>query len=334
MNERDRVFDVAKGIGIILVIYNHCSPIIFGKIISLFHVPLFFFISGILCNKKDFSKISFLDFVNKKRKSLLFPYWIAGIIDFIIYMIVSPNFFIPKHNIVHQMIYFLLGMRNYNYYYFTGALWFLTALFSCELIAFVLVKFVNHKAIFLGSIIVGCVAIILTNTCVFRYSLPFNLDSLIYLFPIWGLGYMLGSKKIVVDIKTLALQILGLLFFLLLILRKNGYIDVFSMDVGNPYIYFVGAIAGSYLIVLIANGIVLYLNKKITSLFVFVGMNSIYFLVIHQQMVLHPLNSYNIVWDSGFLNFIFRFILCLIVPVIWILIKKGIDSKCFMRRIK
>lgn len=43
--------DFVRGLGMILVILGHCSiPDPFWKIIYMFHMPLFFFVSG-LCHK-------------------------------------------------------------------------------------------------------------------------------------------------------------------------------------------------------------------------------------------------------------------------------------------
>ena len=45
--QRDKSIDIAKGIGIILVVYGHLAcPI--SEEIFLFHMPLFFLLSGFL----------------------------------------------------------------------------------------------------------------------------------------------------------------------------------------------------------------------------------------------------------------------------------------------
>ena len=47
MKNRISYFDIAKGIGIILVMFAHVTlPITLEKFIYSFHVPLFFFLSG------------------------------------------------------------------------------------------------------------------------------------------------------------------------------------------------------------------------------------------------------------------------------------------------
>ena len=61
-NKRLDYLDVAKGIGILLVILGHCQLGRIGRAHSLiysFHMPLFFFISGVcFSNKYTFSTLA------------------------------------------------------------------------------------------------------------------------------------------------------------------------------------------------------------------------------------------------------------------------------------
>ena len=61
-NKRLDNLDVAKGIGILLVIFGHCQLGWIGSVHSLiysFHMPLFFFISGVcFSNKYTFSTLA------------------------------------------------------------------------------------------------------------------------------------------------------------------------------------------------------------------------------------------------------------------------------------
>lgn len=56
--KRDNVIDVAKGIGIVLVVFAHINftePIQF--FIYSFHMPLFFIISGVLFTKEKYPSL-------------------------------------------------------------------------------------------------------------------------------------------------------------------------------------------------------------------------------------------------------------------------------------
>ena len=89
--QRQRYLDVAKGIGIILVVIGHCIPdastpegisnksfaVLFSVIYS-FHMPLFFFISGYL-SKILYTTADRISSLKKKFERLMIPYFFVGI---------------------------------------------------------------------------------------------------------------------------------------------------------------------------------------------------------------------------------------------------------------
>ena len=94
----------------------------FSKIIHSFHMPLFFFISGIFFTKPK----SFDLFVMKKSKSLLIPYLFFGIINYLVFVIVS---LIEKKMVDITPLQHLFSYNTYGLA-IGGALWFLFALLS------------------------------------------------------------------------------------------------------------------------------------------------------------------------------------------------------------
>lgn len=48
MKGRIEYIDQTKGIGILLVLIGHCSLPLVGKFIYMFHMPLFYILSGVL----------------------------------------------------------------------------------------------------------------------------------------------------------------------------------------------------------------------------------------------------------------------------------------------
>jgi len=67
--------DIAKGYGIILVIFAHLKNWSFNNYIYSFHLPLFFFLSGYVFKANN----TFLDSILKKIKGLIIPYFMLGI---------------------------------------------------------------------------------------------------------------------------------------------------------------------------------------------------------------------------------------------------------------
>lgn len=63
--------DIAKGMAIICVILGHLGISSINRVVYVFHMPLFFFISGYLISQKD----PYFLFVKHKAKRLLRPYF-------------------------------------------------------------------------------------------------------------------------------------------------------------------------------------------------------------------------------------------------------------------
>lgn len=142
-NNRIRYMDILKGLAIIMVVMGHCDAK-GGKLIYLFHMPLFFFISGYFYNKN----YSFKVILKKRIKSLYLP--------FLKYEIL----FLILHNIFYKLdIYSLNSNSPIGKYSFQAALnrlfhillfdgsemllspfWFLTCLFVTTLIFTIIVK--------------------------------------------------------------------------------------------------------------------------------------------------------------------------------------------------
>lgn len=65
---------IAKAIGILLMVAAHAGiPDIFSRLIVMFHMPLFFFMSG-YCFKKVYLSSSSMMFINKRLKGLYVPF--------------------------------------------------------------------------------------------------------------------------------------------------------------------------------------------------------------------------------------------------------------------
>lgn len=125
--------DVAKGIGIVLVVVGHSM---FPKhiLISGFHMPLFFILAGITFS----AKTNLTTFIFKKIQRILIPFFFWYILSY------------------------LLGLSN-------GPLWFLYTLFSSLVCVYVLVKYTN---LFCQSFIVLTISLCIWGKYSFIDYLP------------------------------------------------------------------------------------------------------------------------------------------------------------------
>ena len=77
--KRDQTWDIVKGIGIILVVIGHSGcPAYLKHFIYLFHMGLFFFISGMFLSNPNLNNLK--QFTQKKLNRLYIPFIITGII--------------------------------------------------------------------------------------------------------------------------------------------------------------------------------------------------------------------------------------------------------------
>lgn len=122
--KRIKYFDLVRAFGIILMIMGHVG---FGKRfdywIHAFHMPIFFIISGYFFNaqKSQNWKCNMI----KKMKTILLPYFVFGIFHILLYSVM-----LSYSNTYWKSLFW----DNSQGIPIAGALWFLTALFFCELI--------------------------------------------------------------------------------------------------------------------------------------------------------------------------------------------------------
>lgn len=125
-NKRNVEIDIAKGIGILLVIIGHGAIPTWSKdAISSFHMPLFFILSGYF-----FRNENPLTRIQKDAKRLLLPYVVTMTV-ITLYMLVVHQLF--KHDgwyyFINSLWFWIFPTGAPGGLYFSGPIWFLFALF-------------------------------------------------------------------------------------------------------------------------------------------------------------------------------------------------------------
>lgn len=173
---RSEYIDYAKGFGIMLVMWAHINssgPI--ATYIYFFHMPLFFFISGMLFNRSKYN--SFAEFVKRKAKGLLLPYAIYSVATWVVwcgYNLVAGN---SVDSYWWPLLQTLIAQGSQGYLVHNTALWFVPCLFVIEMIYYWLSKL--PKAV----TVLCCCGLAILNIAMVRIvgstweALPFNLDT-------------------------------------------------------------------------------------------------------------------------------------------------------------
>ena len=266
MKERYKELDLMKGIGILLVYIGHSfnftnfkwTKIFFflGSTTYSFHMPLFFFISGLLSNTNK--EINLEKFYKGKLKRLLIPYLFINLIDFI------PRTLFPK------LVNSEFGGLKEVLLYGTKISWFVYTLFIIFMIFPILDKYILKKDRYY---LFGIVLIAINYLKIFENIEIFSLNKVVTYLLYFYLGYIIKpfyKEKIKngVGSKNLTFFIISIVF--LSLSYRYHYLNYF-----NSVIF---AILGTLFVLNISLRI-----KEDTSIykfFNFLGINSLTFYLI------------------------------------------------------
>lgn len=197
---RIRYIDVARGIGILLVVLAHNDlalvSLLLYRFIYSFHMPLFFFLSGYFLK----SEASFLRFLGRRFNTVLKPYL------FTILLIYLTSVSFSKMSFKTALERMLKAMYASGLYIDWAQLWFLPSLFVTSLVAYLfqrlLLKHIRARLlrwlVLLGVAAVGVYfleafypySLALHGKEYELYGLPYSLDLVL----LTGFFYLLGSE--------------------------------------------------------------------------------------------------------------------------------------------
>lgn len=273
--------DFARGLAALGVMYDHVLPwyVGVGKWIYTWHIPIFFIISGILLEvKDDWRSKTYKELFVKDMKHLMYPYLVFNIIETVI-----MSFMFPVKDVLVGVFHFCIldGLQ---------VLWFLSALLVARIVFFQLMKRTDRKAVMMTIIVA-----VMVVTSVFSLMGPWAKSSDGLIMKIYGFvnifnrsligfvfleigfhgarilkkyqpGNSLKWSSFVVSL------ILGILFY------SCNMVDIRFSKIGNPFLFYVMALAGSIVIFIISEYAV---RIRWLSSIQYMGVHSIVFMITH-----------------------------------------------------
>ena len=249
---------MAKGVGILLVIVGHITltPSVLKVWIYSFHMPLFFACSGLTFSISKYTNYG--AFVKAKIRSIAIPYVFLGISLWalsILYSIASQlchgNSVEVHLDIWRFVLSLLLGHRLHTYYF---SLWFLCALFFSELVFYFVVKYERQGSLYYAA--VACVSLGV-QYLVFQYVHGWflSLDLVPAGIAFLAMGRMfrkLEESRPMAYRKPWQIPIALVLSVLTAAwnYRAAGITDLYSCSIGNPVLYGLSAMTGSWFVFL------------------------------------------------------------------------------------
>lgn len=265
--------DICRGIGILLVLYGHALGSDKNRfLIYAFHMPLFFFLSGIVFRH---SHASFLSIVLKNTRTILFPYLVFALLTYILGLLLIPPATLSHEAITKQLYGILYGNANEGYLAFNTALWFLPCLFVTKLLFTILDRIIKSKKMLWTVLIVFSVGAYLGSVFYRDIKLPFGIEIALTGVVFFGAGYLwnqsekikyiLQQKKIVFSIGAL---ILLLIFATLNFSMHGSQIDMRVNRLNDFYLFYLAAFSG------IASAVLGSMIIKKSTLLEYIGKHS------------------------------------------------------------
>ncbi len=337
-NHRLEYIDVAKGIGIILVILGHLltygSPA--SCVIYSFHMPFFFFVSGVF-DKPD--SIKFSKYIYKNFKRLLWPYFIFFFIGIFLPLIIPFWEFSSIGSLVNQFIY----ASPEGIY--VGQIWFLACLFDVTILFFPLYKLVlARNNILLNFLSIICIAwfagfLLPILRAKFNLPVPFKIESAVMALVFYSAGFLL-KKHIIINKQNgdIIILLVGIPVIIFLPYKLNKFTNLGTMTYNNLFYYLFFSFVGT-ITLLILSRYIEQLKMNIFNCLKFIGKNSLFIFALHSiplyiytwiLSLIHEkeiINGKNVSYFESIIGCIIITVIMIIFTQIYLLIKRKLINK-------
>jgi acyltransferase len=283
--------DVAKGIGISLVVAGHTGiPPLATRYISAFHMPLFFFLSGVLYKRRPFSQA-----IARRARMLLVPYVVFSLVGFILYNGVIADSWQGLSHYWQQLLGIIYGTPGGPYEPMVFPLWFLLSLFLAHLMFSLVLLVSRERPLRIVALVSALAALGFLNSKTLRLAAPWSAASSLIGVLFLALGYACRNHMGRVAALS-AWHKLGVIMLLggavLVTTFTNEPVVMAHSDYGTIPLFLLGALSGIAMIVLVsmlveqlcrivANHALGASLAALTTVLTYLGRNTLVILAMH-----------------------------------------------------
>lgn len=275
---RVEYIDIAKAIGIFCVLIGHtlASDTLFKTVLYSFHMPLFFFLSGMVIKKKA-EKPNWKKRILSKAEQLLVPFLLWG-------CIYSPFSFKNLALIMYGSREALIKAESLT------SLWFLPVLFIASVLTEIIVFYScdkPHSEWRIGIIaVIFCVGVFPHMK---SYGDPWGIDIALVATAFMLLGFLCRRlmdefvRNILIQAVVFGLSVALLALSVLLNNPSEGYVLMANGVYGNMLLFIMGSLAGITMVILIAKWLsnIKFGKQKI----LLIGENTLGIFLVHKPFV-------------------------------------------------
>lgn len=333
--QRFDYIDIAKGLGMLTIVWGHVFlDGLSNAIVFSFHIPLFFFLSGLVFDKKRYA--SFGIFIKKRLKGLIFPYIVFSVITWMAWAVYSYNANMQVESFWMPLLQTFIAQGSDGYMLHNVPLWFVMCLFSVEVIYYFLAR-MNDWVVMLICIVLCVLGVLSTKVTFFDFStLPWSLDVAMMAMPFYAAGSLL--TKYIPHFEQVEIvqkyKIWNAVLFALgavavyLGAKYNGYVSMGRAHLGpNPLGFYATAFCGIIVVMLLSIA-VSQSGSHLISWLKWIGRNSFRMMAVHNPIkgvviivIGLLLQSLNINLDNNDLQLFLTFVITILISIsiVWLI---------------
>ena len=301
--KRDDVFDILKGIGIILMVLGHCLGLCGARsFIYLFHMAIFFICSGVFFKEKQYeSASSLIKFSAGKIQRLYFPFALFNIFLILIHnFLLNINVYISNPELVSPE-----DNNNYLFYEYyspskifkliistllmghgeqlAGATWFLRVLFWISIAScfghYIARKFIkNDKYFNVVRFVIYSAALIIGFICQRADFNFYTIGAMLSCAFLYYLGILYQKYKERININVMSF-ICSLFVLLISYYYTANTVNLSANKYSNPVWLIISSVSGFIFILSISK----FISKTgiLKSILSYIGRHTISILLFH-----------------------------------------------------
>lgn len=290
--------DFAKAIGMMFIMWGHIRLSGWSNsFVYAFHIPLFFFLSGMVFSKDRYPSIKI--FVNKKIKSLIIPYAIFSFITWAIWAGYSYMTHSDVESYWMPLAQTFIAQGSGGFLVHNVPLWFVTCLFVVEVLYYFMSEIKHRWFAFMISCVLAIGSYLIIKYCkIFDFTLmPWNVEVAFLALPFYVTGNWvveeLGHQRLMDCVNNNKLVSVLIIIIAAVIVyvgsRFNGSISFGHADMGKSvivtYVCAFTGIAMTLMACMLLAGSRWNANRgKLNRFMKWFGMNSFNAMAIHNPI--------------------------------------------------
>ena len=285
--------DIAKALGMLIIMWGHIAV---GKSVTFvyaFHIPLFFFLSGMVFVQDKYP--DFLSFIKRRIQTLIVPYIIYSFITWAIWVVYSYVSHAEVDSYWMPLIETFIAQGSEGYLVHNVPLWFVSCLFVVELAYFWIAKLSDILNLII-CVLLAVASYVLINHCSFFdfTTLPWSIEVAMAAIVFYASGHLfvkhIGHQLFeqVVNKKRWLFIIIALVLFIGVYYGGlyNGQVSMGHAKIHNPFVFYPIAYLGVFAFIIMSS---LIAQSKINDCkwmerIKWFGQNSFIAMVIHNPI--------------------------------------------------